>query len=177
MTKAKTTSRLASKVPQPKTNLSTAEAKTKRPRGKASPSDVGVAKTATAVAPTKRPTETPTTHATIAATSKPPRQTKAALLRARLSESGGVSLAALIEATGWQAHTLRAYLSGLRKEGLTLTRRREGGDTIYAIELGGSGSKKTASEGAKTPRGAMPEDVEVDAADVVPASVTAEANA
>jgi hypothetical protein len=67
-------------------------------------------------------------------TPKPPRQTKAALLRARLSAPGGVSLAALIEATGWQAHTLRAALSGLRKDGLSLTRRREGDDTIYAIE-------------------------------------------
>lgn len=63
-----------------------------------------------------------------------PRQTKAALLRARLSDPGGVSLADLIGLTGWQAHTLRAALSGLRKEGLTLTRRREGDDTIYAIE-------------------------------------------
>ena len=70
-------------------------------------------------------------------TPKQPRQTKSALLRARLSEPGGVSLAALIEATGWQAHTLRAALSGLRKEGLTLTRRREGEDTIYAIESAG----------------------------------------
>jgi hypothetical protein len=71
-------------------------------------------------------------------TPKPPRQTKAALLRARLSEPGGVSIAALIEATEWQAHTLRAALSGLRKEGLTLTRRREGEDTIYAIEPAGA---------------------------------------
>jgi Mg-chelatase subunit ChlD len=71
-------------------------------------------------------------------TPKAPRQTKAALLRARLSEPGGVSLATLIEVTGWQAHTLRAALSGLRKEGLTLTRRREGADTIYAIDTSGS---------------------------------------
>jgi DNA-binding transcriptional regulator PaaX len=49
-----------------------------------------------------------------------------------------VSLAALIEATGWQAHTLRAALSGLRKDGLTLTRRREGEGTIYAIETAGA---------------------------------------
>jgi Protein of unknown function (DUF3489) len=70
-------------------------------------------------------------------TPKAPRQTKAALLRARLSDPGGVSLAALIELTGWQAHTLRAALSGLRKDGLTLTRRREGEDTIYAIEPAG----------------------------------------
>lgn len=69
---------------------------------------------------------------------KAPRQTKAALLRARLSEPGGVSVAALIDMTGWQAHTLRAALSGLRKEGLTVTRRREGADTIYAVDTSGS---------------------------------------
>jgi Protein of unknown function (DUF3489) len=69
---------------------------------------------------------------------KAPRQTKAALLRAKLSEPGGVALADLIEVTGWQAHTLRAALSGLRKEGLTLTRRREGENTNYAIEKAGS---------------------------------------
>ncbi|WP_167852632.1 DUF3489 domain-containing protein [Pseudotabrizicola sediminis] len=63
-----------------------------------------------------------------------PRQTKAALLRARLAEPGGVSLAALIEATGWQAHTLRAALSGLRKTGLKIACHREGDDTIYAID-------------------------------------------
>ena len=62
-----------------------------------------------------------------------PRRTKAAILRARLTEPGGVSLASLMETTGWQAHTLRAALSGLRKTGVTLTRRREGDDTIYAI--------------------------------------------
>jgi Protein of unknown function (DUF3489) len=71
--------------------------------------------------------------AVVAPPPKASRQTKAALLRARLSEPGGVSLAALMEVTGWQAHTLRAALSGLRKGGLTLIRRREGDDTIYAI--------------------------------------------
>lgn len=80
-------------------------------------------------------------------TPKAPRQTKAALLRARLSEPGGVSLAALIDMTGWQAHTLRAALSGLRKEGLTLTRRREGQDTIYAIETAGSDASGSLESG------------------------------
>jgi Protein of unknown function (DUF3489)/PaaX-like protein len=83
-----------------------------------------------------------------APTSKPPRQTKAALLRARLSILGGVSLAALIEGTGWQAHTLRAALSGLRKEGLILTRRREGEDTFYAIEPAGAEPSLPGEEGA-----------------------------
>jgi hypothetical protein len=79
-----------------------------------------------------------------------PRQTKAALLRARLAEPGGVSLAALMAATGWQAHTVRAALTGLRKAGLILSRRREGDRTIYAIESAGSAGGSDA-EAVETP--------------------------
>lgn len=156
MTKAKTTSRRAANAgARTKIAPTTAETKAKRQRGKAAPSDEGGAKTAPAIARTERPTETLITHSIPPAPSKPPRQTKAALLHAQLAEPGGVSLAALIEATGWQAHTLRAYLSGLRKEGLTLSRRREGDDTIYAIEPGGSGAKKdsTSAVPAEVPTG------------------------
>ncbi len=66
-----------------------------------------------------------------------PRPTKAAQLRTRLAEPGGASLSEMMQFTGWQAHTLRAALTGLRKTGVILTRRREGGETIYAIDLAG----------------------------------------
>jgi hypothetical protein len=137
MTKAKTTTtRPASEATAPK-SATTAEPKMKRPRGKAASSDKGGAAPTASIDPAETPSETPITSAIPDTYSKPPRQTKAALLRARLAEPGGVSLAALMAATGWQAHTLRAALSGLRKDGLTLTRRREGEDTIYAIAPGG----------------------------------------
>jgi hypothetical protein len=142
MTKAKSTNRPAAEAAQSKTDATTAKAK--RQRGKAAPAD-------TAPPAKTNLTETQIRDAIPAATPKPPRQTKAALLRVRLSEPGGVSLAALIEATGWQAHTLRAHLSGLRKEGLKLTRRREGEATIYAIESSGSrtsGAKEDSAPGA-----------------------------
>lgn len=86
----------------------------------------------------------------VAAIPAPPRQTKAALVRERLAAPGGVSLAALIAATGWQAHTLRATLSGLRKAGLTLTRRREGEDTIYAIVSGGDDVGERGADESET---------------------------
>lgn len=146
MTKAKSTDRPANAGAQPKTDAATSETKAKRPRGKAAQADKGSATATAAVAPIERPAETTITHAIPDATSKPPRQTKAALLRARLAGPGGVSLATLIEATGWQAHTLRAYLSGLRKEGLTLTRRWEADDTIYAIEPDGSWASGAAKD-------------------------------
>lgn len=92
---------------------------------------------------TKQGAAAPEPAATPTAAAKPPRQTKAALLRARLSEPGGVSLGSLMTATGWQSHTVRAALTGLRNTGLTITRRREGSDTIYAIETGETAPKVT----------------------------------
>jgi hypothetical protein len=77
------------------------------------------------------------------------RQTKAALLRAQLAEPGGVSLADLMAATGWQAHTVRAALTGLRKAGLILSRRREGDQTIYAIDTAGSAGANGAEAAPK----------------------------
>lgn len=128
MTKAKTMNRPTTDGMGPATAASDREVKaTRRQRsdaGKAAKLDLA----STDTSPPK-PAITTTTP-----TPKPARQTKAALLRSRLSEPDGVSLTTLIEATGWQAHTLRAALSGLRKEGLTLIRRRDGKDTIYAIE-------------------------------------------
>jgi Protein of unknown function (DUF3489) len=147
MTKAKTTRRPSFKATEPKTDATTAEDKVKRQRGKAVSADEGSAMTTAAIAPTKRSTAPLITVMIPAAALKPPHQTKAALLRAKLAEPGGVSLAALIEATGWQAHTLRAAMSGLRKEGLSLTRRREGEDTIYAIDPNGTAAEKTVAEG------------------------------
>ena len=98
-------------------------------------------------------TPSPQIEKPISATAAP-RQTKAALLRARLAKPGGVTLSEMMQATGWQAHTLRATLTGLRKTGVILSRRREGGDTIYAIDLlgpapasdGGAGQGAEAAE-------------------------------
>lgn len=64
----------------------------------------------------------------------PSPQTKAAMLEALLRHDGGASLAALCDATGWQAHSCRAFLTGLRKAGKVVTRiKDEAGQSIYAI--------------------------------------------
>lgn len=147
MTKAKTTTtRRASEATEPK-SATTAEPKMERPPGKAASSDRGGAAKTASIDPAENLPETPITQPIPDMSSKPSRQTKAALLRARLAEPGGVSLAALMAATGWQAHTLRAALSGLRKEGLTLTRRREGEDTIYAIAPVGVAPNTATADG------------------------------
>lgn len=79
-----------------------------------------------------RPDTTQQDSVTASTNAVVPRQTKAALLRAMLEAPGGASLNRIMEVTGWQAHTVRAALTGLRKAGLHLIRRREGDDSIYA---------------------------------------------
>ena len=51
-----------------------------------------------------------------------------------LSAKKGVSLDALVEATGWLPHTTRAALTGLRKRGFSIERSRDGeAASIYRI--------------------------------------------
>jgi len=72
-------------------------------------------------------------------TSAPPRETKTAILRKLLSRKSGADLAALQSATGWQPHSVRAAMSGLRKAGYTIDRAdpaKPGGGTVYRITSG-----------------------------------------
>lgn len=63
-----------------------------------------------------------------------PRKTKAALVREMLERPEGASLADLCQATGWQPHTVRAALSGLRKAGLSIDRGKgDAGTSVYRI--------------------------------------------
>ena len=66
----------------------------------------------------------------------PARETKAAILRKLLSRKAGADLAALQSAMGWQPHSVRAALSGLRKAGYTIHRTdpaKRGGTATYRI--------------------------------------------
>jgi hypothetical protein len=71
--------------------------------------------------------------------STPLRATKAAILRQLLSRKAGADLAALQTATGWQPHSVRAALSGLRKVGYRIDRAdpaKAGGGAVYRITGG-----------------------------------------
>ena len=51
-----------------------------------------------------------------------------------LSRARGATIAELREATGWQPHSARAHLSGLRKAGHTLLKEeRKTGETSYRL--------------------------------------------
>jgi len=76
--------------------------------------------------------------------STPPRETKTAILRKLLSRKVGPDLAALQSATGWQPHSVRAAMSGLRKAGYTIDRTdaaKPGGTATYRITGGPEGAR------------------------------------
>jgi DNA-binding transcriptional regulator PaaX len=73
-----------------------------------------------------------------ARTSKPKsdntRKSKTALVREMLQRADGAGLDELCKMTGWQSHTVRAALSGLRKAGDVIDRtKNEDGKSIYRI--------------------------------------------
>jgi len=64
----------------------------------------------------------------------PARQTKKGSILALLQRPKGAAIGELIDVTGWQVHSVRAALTGLRKEGKELVRDKdEAGVTLYRI--------------------------------------------
>jgi DNA-binding MarR family transcriptional regulator len=59
--------------------------------------------------------------------------TKSALVLALLKREQGSTLAELVDATAWQPHTARAMLTGLRKKGHAIERRKRGDLTCYHL--------------------------------------------
>ncbi len=65
-----------------------------------------------------------------------PRETKSTLVRKLLSRKSGADIATLQEATGWQAHSVRAALSTLRKADYAIDRmpaKKSGALPVYRI--------------------------------------------
>ena len=62
---------------------------------------------------------------TDASNANPRAGTKQALVIGMLSKDAGVTLDALVEATGWLPHTTRAAMTGLRKRGFIIERFRD----------------------------------------------------
>jgi hypothetical protein len=74
------------------------------------------------------------TSAAAAPAATPDRQTKKGSILALLQRPKGAAISDLIAATGWQVHSVRAALTGLRKEGKELLRdKNAAGVTLYRI--------------------------------------------
>jgi len=56
------------------------------------------------------------------------------LIHSLLVRTDGATLEELVSATGWQPHSVRAGMTGLRKQGLTIVRTKTDGTTRFAIE-------------------------------------------
>ena len=64
-------------------------------------------------------------------TNPPHRTSKKATIEALVRRKGGAAIADLMAATGWQEHSIRAALTGLRKTGHTISRERDDGSATY----------------------------------------------
>lgn len=84
----------------------------------------------------RKPKITPSSRATsenitVPVSAKKP--TKSSIVLSLLSREQGATLADLIEATKWLPHTTRAALTGLRKKGHAIDRRKRGDMTCYQL--------------------------------------------
>jgi hypothetical protein len=66
---------------------------------------------------------------------KPSKKTKKDQLVALLSKPNGARVSVIVQRLGWQPHTVRAALSGLRKQGFEIatSKSSKSGEAVYAI--------------------------------------------
>ena len=78
--------------------------------------------------------ETPAAPApTTTARSGQPRETKIGMVVRLLKRKNGATIEQIVEATGWQSHTARAALTGLKKKGHMIERETTERGSRYRI--------------------------------------------
>ena len=76
----------------------------------------------------------PAAAANAASPARPRRPTKKAAMLTLLQQPGGAAIPELMSLTGWQAHSVRAVLTGFRKDGKELIRAKDdAGLTRYRL--------------------------------------------
>ena len=63
-----------------------------------------------------------------------PHMTKTAMLLDLLKTGTGASLEEMTDATGWQPHTVRASMTGLRQKGHVINKRVEMNTKIWSVK-------------------------------------------
>jgi len=88
--------------------------------------------------------------------------TKTQLVVKLLNSAKGASLEEIAQATSWQPHSCRAFLTGLRKKGHSIIRaKRKDDTTYYRID---KKSPPAPSDAAETPEGGVKPSQQQDAA-------------
>ncbi len=83
----------------------------------------------------RSPAKTAGRRSTAPKTTTEPKRTKLARLIETLDRSGGATIAELMKATGWQAHSVRGALAGaLRKKGHIICSEKIDGVRHYRLE-------------------------------------------
>ncbi len=110
------------------TKRNTAQATTTRTRSKSAAAGITANRK-----PRKRTRRASDSGKHRAVTTAGARPTKHAAILNLLRRAKGASIDDLTSATGWQAHSVRAALTGLRKRGHDIQRSLEGGASRYRI--------------------------------------------
>lgn len=76
-------------------------------------------------------------------------ESKQALILALLRSKGGATLPALMKATGWQAHSVRGFFSGVIRTKLKLDLTSDGAGEKRIYRLGPAPSATTTASGSK----------------------------
>ena len=110
------------------TKRKTAQATTKRTKSKSAASGITANRK-----PRKRTRRASDSGKPRAVTTARTHQTKQAVILNLLRRAKGASIGDLTSAIGWQAHSVRAALTGLRKRGHDIERSVESGASRYRI--------------------------------------------
>ena len=92
----------------------------------------------------------PTAKATKASSGRPSPDTKQDRVVALLQQPGGAALDVLVDATGWQKHSVRGFLAGTVRKKLKLALISEKIDGIRTYRIGASRIAKAASKRRST---------------------------
>lgn len=109
-----------------------ANSKTKRRFARTPPSDRGGQNTK-AAKPSEETAPPGGEEPKVRVDTAPKAKSKIANVVALLERSEGAALADIVAATGWQVHSARAALTGLRKKGHSIEKSKAGGVTRYSI--------------------------------------------
>ena len=63
----------------------------------------------------------------------PKKTTKSASVTKLLSRDRGASIAEMVKVTGWKEHSVRAFLTGVRKSAKLIKEQRTDGETAYRL--------------------------------------------